>query len=273
VAQPQPVPQPQPAPHSEPALHRRRRRRSLWPLALGFVLILVVLVAIGDRVAAAAAEAEVRDRVADELATRNVSYSSLDVSVDGMPFLTQVAQGRYESITIDLTEVHLVAGGREATLPTLRLVANGLRVDSVALAQGDATGTADAVTGTAVVSYPTLTGLLDLEGYYLAGLTLEERAGALWASADLSAAGIALPIEAAAEVAVHEGRIELRLRDAAAVGVSVPDLALPLLNALANAVLIATMPPLPFGIELDGLTVTPAGLAITATGREVTLIG
>jgi hypothetical protein len=46
---------------------------------------------------------------------------------------------------------------------------------------------------------------------------------------------------------------------------------LSVLDALANAVIVAAMPPLPFGITLDALQVTPDGVAITATGRAVTL--
>ncbi|MND02460.1 hypothetical protein D3C83_218460 [compost metagenome] len=50
-----------------------------------------------------------------------------------------------------------------------------------------------------------------------------------------------------------------------------PDPILPLLDALVNAVIVAVMPPLPFDITVDALVVTPAGLAVTATGRQVTI--
>jgi hypothetical protein len=210
--------------------------------------------------------------VADELATRNVSYASLDVTVGGMPFLTQVVQGRYESLAIDMTTVHLSADGREATLPKLHVVATGVAVDTLDLARGDASATADQVTGTAVISYESLGSLIDLSEYHLVNIAFRERDGALWATADVSALGLELPIEAAADVSVHGGqRIEIRLRDAAAVGVSVPDAALPLLDMAMNAVLVATVPPLPFAITIDDFEIAPEGLGVTVTGRAVTL--
>jgi hypothetical protein len=83
--------------------------------------------------------------------------------------------------------------------------------------------------------------------------------------------GLEVPIEAGAEVALQDGQIQLRFRDVTASGMSLPEVALPIVDTLVNAVIVARMPPLPFGITLDALVVTPDGLAITATGRGVTL--
>jgi hypothetical protein len=83
---------------------------------------------------------------------------------------------------------------------------------------------------------------------------------------------LSLPIEATAEVSVQDGQIHLRFRDAAAVGVTVPEPALGLLEALVNAVIVVAMPPLPFDITLDTFEVTPGGLRIGATGRDITLV-
>lgn len=264
----------QPAPAwPEPAARRSRRRRyGLWQPIVGLLLIVFVVLAVADRVAAAVAEGELKSRVAAELAAHNVGYSSLDVTVGGLPFLTQVVRERYDSLAIDMADVNVQADGREATLPELHIVATGVEVDTVELAQGHAAATAEQVTGTAVISYATLSSLTDLGAYHLVGLVFEERDGALSARANVTALGVELPIEAAAEITVRDGtRIEVRLRDAAAVGVSVPDAALPLLDMLANAVLVATVPPLPFGITIDGFEVAPDGLAVTAVGRAVTL--
>jgi hypothetical protein len=262
------VAQPSPAPV---ARRRPTRRRSRWPLIVGILLVLLVLLAVGDRVASAMAAGELRSRIAEELAVRDVSYASLDVDVAGTPFLTQVAQGRYEEISIELTQVHLRSDDREVTLPGLHLLATGVRVDTVDLARGDAAATAELVTGRAVVSYATLSGLLDLSSYHLVDIAFAERDGALQARANVSLFGVELPIEATTEVSLRDGQIELRLRDAAAVGQSVPDVGLAILDAVANLVLVAVLPPLPFDITIGALDITPDGLAITATGRDVTL--
>lgn len=250
---------------------RRPRRPGRWQTVLGILLILGVLVVVADRVGLALANDQLRSRIGDELRARGVSYTSLDVAIAGTPFLTQVAEGRYESITIDLTDVRLHSDGIEATLPALHILASGVHADAVAVARGDATVSAEQVVGSAVVSYAGLSGLVDLSDYYITDVAFAERDGALRASATVSVIGLDLPIEAGADVALQDGQIQLRLRDAAALNRQVPEAALDVLDSLANSVIVATMPPLPFDITLDALEVTPAGLAITATGRGVTL--
>jgi hypothetical protein len=239
---------------------------------LGIFLILAVVLVVADRAAAAVAADQLESRVAGELAARQVSYSTLDVGVSGTPFLTQVAQSRYESISIDLTDVRLRSGDVEATLPALDLDATGVRADALAVARGDASVTAELVVGSAVVSYAGLSGLVDLSDYFVRDVVFTERGGALYANATVSVISLDLPIEVGAEVTLQDGQIQLRFRDVVASGMSVPAVALPAVDALVNAVIVANMPPLPFGITLDALSVVPDGLAITATGREVTLV-
>ncbi len=259
---------------AEPVVHRRTRRRGglLLPL-VAIVLLLGAIAVIADRVAAKAASDELKSRIEAELVSRDVTYSSLDVVVGGTPFLTQVAEGRYDSIAIDMTEVRLPAGaGRSATLPELHVVAFGVTAPTAELIEGTASVVADDVSGTAVVSYDTLTGLLDLSAYRLSDISFSEEAGALKASASMSVAGLTLPIEALAEVSVVGGEIQVRLRDAGAVGVALPDAAKGFIDDLVSNTLVAKLPPLPFGLTLDQLSVATEGLAVTATGSDVPLV-
>jgi hypothetical protein len=255
---------------------RRRRRGGLTAL-LAVVLVLVVLAVVADRFAARAAENELHDQLAQELVAREVSYSSLDVGVGGVPFLTQVAAGRYEKITIDMTAVRLPAGdGKAATLPSLHVVGTGVNAAAADLVNaaggGTAKVTADQVTGTAVVSYPTLQELADVARYQLSNLTFGEQGGALKARATATVAGFSLPLAATADVTVVDGVIQVHLRDATAVGVEVPQFAKDYLDGLVNSTITASLPALPFGLTLDRLSVAPDGLAITATGRDVPLV-
>ncbi len=253
--------------------HRRPRRRpGRWQSVLGIVLILAVVLAVADRAAAAAAESEMRSRIAAELQARQVSYATLDVGMGGTPFLTQVARGRYDSIAIDITDVRLQGDGREAMLPALHVVATGVEAQATELMRGNAPVTAEQVVGSGVVSYTGLSALVDLSDYYISNVTFTEQDGALYASGIVSVVGLEIPISAVAEVTVQAGQIQLGFRDASASGMTVPDVALPVLDRLANAVIVAAMPPLPFDITIDALTVTPDGLAITATGRQVSLV-
>jgi hypothetical protein len=251
----------------------RRRRRGGWTILLVFLLVVGVIAVVADRVAAQAAERELESQVAQELASRDVSYSSLDVSVGGIPFLTQVAAGRYDEITIDMSDVQLPAGtARAATLPALHVVATGVNAAAAEIVQGTAKVTADQVTGTAVVSYQTLQNLVDLSQYQLKDLTFSEAGGALKAQATATVAGLSLPLTATADVTVVDGVIEVSLRDATAVGVEVPQIARNYLDSLVNNSITARLPALPFGLTLDRLNVVASGLAITATGHDVPLV-
>lgn len=251
---------------------RRRRRGGLTAL-LAIVVVLAVILVVADRVAAQAAERELAAQVTQELAARDVSYSSLDVGIGGMPFLTQVARGRYDEIAIDMAQVQLPAGdARAATLPNLHVVATGVDADARELAEGTAKVVASQVTGTAVVSYQTLQDLIDLSQYRLSNVIFGEENGALRVEGTATVAGISLPLVAVADVTVVDGVISVRLRDAKAVGVEVPQVAKNYLDDLVNQNLTARLPALPFGLTLDRLTVAADGLAITATGHDVPLV-
>ena len=252
---------------------RSRRRRGGLTTLLAVVAVLAVLLVVADRVAAQAAQRELKAQLAQELQAREVGYSTLDVGVGGVPFLTQVARGRYEEITIDMANVSLPAGGgTAATLPDLHVVATGVNADAQKLVQGTATVTADQVRGTAIVSYQTLHDLIDLSQYRLQDLTFGEEDGALKASGTANIAGITLPITALADVTVVDGVIQVQLRDARAVGVEMPQVAKNYVDGLVNQNITARLPALPFGLSLDRLSVVASGLAITATGHDVPLV-
>ena len=251
----------------------RRRRRGGWVTLLAILLVLGALAVVGDRLAAQAATRELENQVAQELVSRNIGYSALDVTIAGTPFLTQVAQGRYDQITIDITDVQLPpdqAAG--ATLPSLHVVATGVNADAADLVQGTAQVTATEVTGTAVVSYQTLIDQLNLADYNLSDLTFGEENGGLKAQATANVAGLAVPITAIADVSVVDGAILVRLRDAKAIGIQVPQIAKTYLDNLVNESITARLPQLPFGLVLESMTPRADGLAIAATGHEVPLV-
>jgi hypothetical protein len=259
---------------TEPVVHRRfRRRGGGWMTWLAVFLIIGAIAVVGDRVAAKAASNELESRIQSELVARNVAYSSLQVEVGGTPFLTQVAQGRYDSITIDMTDVRLPAElGRGATLPALHVVATGVNANAADLVGGTASVVADQVTGRAVVSYTTLSSLIDLSQYQLSAVTFSDENGALKATASATVAGVTLPFAATADVSIQGGQIAVKLRDAKAVGIAVPQVAKSFLDGLVAKALIARLPALPFGLALDGISVASDGLAISATAHNVPLV-
>jgi hypothetical protein len=258
----------------EPARYARpRRRRGGWVTLLGVLLVLAVLAVVADRVAANVADRELRTKVVAELQARDVGYQSLDVSIGGFPFLTQVLKGTYEEITIDLTQVTLpVDASRRATLPSLHVIARGVNADAAQLAQGTAKVSANQVTGTAVVSFATLLSLIDFGQYGLSDVTLADSSGGLAVTAKLTQAGITVPISATADITVTGGQFKVNIRDATVVSVAAPQIVKTYLSGLATRSITARLPQLPFGLALDKFTVAPDGLAITATGHNVALV-
>ena len=250
---------------------RPRRRRSGWTTLLAILLVLGAILVVGDRVAAQYAEREVRTQVVAALSERGVEYDTADVNVGGFPFLTQVADGRYEEITIDLTNVRLSASGRNATLPRLNVVARGVKADTMQLVQGTARAVAEQVTGSGLVTFATLESLVDYSRYNLSDVKFAESNGALQVTANGNVAGFRLPLAATAKITVVEGQFRVQLRDAKAVGVEAPQAAKNYLANLAERSAAARLPQLPFDLTLDAVDVQPEGLAITATARDVPL--
>jgi hypothetical protein len=252
---------------------RRPRRRGRGWLTLAVVLVVLLgLAVIGDRIAAAYAEREIRAQLVSELAGRDVGYATLDVAVNGVPFLDQVARGRYDGITIDLTDVQLANEGREAVLPSLHVVASGVEADTREVIDGTADVIADEVTGTGVVTYSTLENLVDYSRYNLSDVAFTDSGDGLRVTGTASLGNFEIPMAATAKVSVVDGQFRVQLSDAEAVGVRAPPQVRQFLSNLVENSVRARLPELPFSLTLDNVDATPEGLKITATAQDVELV-
>src|SRR6266511_2814675 len=85
------------------AVARRGRR-----IGIAFTVVFVVLatlVVIGDRVAASTAEREIAKQAVKEMHARGItSPMEPTAKIGGFPFLTQVARGRYDKVTIEVDQ-------------------------------------------------------------------------------------------------------------------------------------------------------------------------
>jgi DUF2993 family protein len=262
-----------------PALVRRRRRAGGgWVTVLAILLVLGAVLAVADRAAASAANREVRARLVAELARHDVGYQSLGVDIGGFPFLVEVAQGRYDQVTIDMSQVTLPAGqltgGRVATvnLPELNVIAHDVTASTEELIKGTAKVNAGGVTGTAVVSFASLQSLVDFSAYHLSDVTFGESNGALTASGKVNFAGVTVPVSAEANISVVNGAFAIKLVKVNAAAVSAPPAVNDYLGGLVERTVSAKLPPLPFGLSLQDVDVRPEGLAITAGGHDVPLV-
>ncbi|MEV6302807.1 DUF2993 domain-containing protein [Actinoplanes sp. NPDC051861] len=207
--------------------------------------LLVVAVGTADRVAASAAA----DRLADRLRCAGGLPSSPDVSIGGVPFLTQLARGRLHRVTVSAPQVpvgRLTAAVR-ATASDVRLPASGAASAAsvqinITLGYGqlpvDVSPGAD---GRLVI--PTVAPVLGREVPVVV-------------HAEPSLSGPAVVIK---PVEVELSAVGLRF-SAERLGDRVPSRTL-------------ALPSLPSGLHYDGVSVAAEGLRLTVSGSDVTVPG
>ena len=132
------------------------------------VSLIVVLVVLGgllvaaDRIAAFAAERTISEQAKKELAARSITSSSEPtVAVGGFPFLTQVARGKYDRISIHVD--HPTSQG--VTLDRLDVTARGVNASTGALVNGTGKITADDVSGTTSLGWDSVNKLMNTSGF------------------------------------------------------------------------------------------------------------
>ncbi|SCF36314.1 LmeA family phospholipid-binding protein [Micromonospora mirobrigensis] len=253
---------------AQPAYEKRPRRRGRKVLVSLFVLLLVLagLLVIADRVAAGVAERAIAKQVGDELAKQNARASTPKVDVAGFPFLTQVAEGKYEHISIALRDVQGSVQGDAVSLPKLDVDARDVRasLDTIRSGQGDVV--ADRVHGTGTISYDSLAKLLDRPG-----LKLGEQNGRLAVTAPVDILGVQLTVNGTADVTVSEqGKVALKFNDLDAEGLPALPLARTLLSNYAKGISVdVPLPELPFQLAVRNVEPQPDGLAVTADATNV----
>jgi hypothetical protein len=86
----------------ETAPRRRRRGRGLLITVVVLLLLLLGGLLIADRYGASYAEGVLSDKVAEQVRQQKASSDTPEVTIEGVPFLTQVARGEYQEIRIEL---------------------------------------------------------------------------------------------------------------------------------------------------------------------------
>ncbi len=250
-----------------PAYEGRPRRRGR-KLLIGFVVLLLVLaglLVVADRVAVGVAERAIADQVRQKVAEQDVQSAPPEVDVAGFPFLTQVVAGRYERISIVLTDVKGSVRGDAVSVPRLDVEAHNVRasLDTLRSQRGDVV--AESVDGRATISYDSLAKLLDRPG-----LTLGERDGTLTVTAPVDILGNKLTVNGTADVTAANGKVALKFKDMTAEGLPNLPLAKTLLTNYAKGISIdVPLPELPFGLNVRKVEPKPDGLLVTADAKNV----
>jgi len=208
-------------------------------LLIVVVLLLGVAVA-ADRVAAVAAERVVAERIqADE---------SLDVrpgvSIRGVPFLTQLARGRYDDVTVT---VHDLRRG-ELDIDQVRAHMTGVHVPfSDVVRQRVDRVRIDAASAEIRLTYAAVNHLLEARGFTLG----PGGDGEVHVTASAAAGGAQLSAGADVPLSVQDDVVSIDTR--------------------LGTVLQIPLPRMPFGIELKSARATPDGLTVVCTAQGLVI--
>ncbi|MGI8446463.1 MAG: LmeA family phospholipid-binding protein [Streptosporangiaceae bacterium] len=222
---------------------RRRRRR--WPLVL--IIIVVVLAAlfvVADRVAVHFADNEFASQIQKQ------GFSSKpDVTIQGFPFLTQLAAR-------DFKDVHITATGEKTGPVTIDHINATLK--DIKLNSGFSSGTVSSINGTGLITF----GSLAKAGSSAAGVANLKIARISNNEAKITAdvAGI-FSGSGVARVTESGDKIHVKLISAGGIPTSV-------LGGLGNFTI--PLPNLPMGMTLQNITLTSQGALVHITGHNIT---
>jgi hypothetical protein len=230
---------------------RRRRRRWPWVL-LVIVLVLAGLLVAADRIALKVAE----DRAATTLQTSQHLSQKPDVDIAGFPFLTQLAAGEFDKVTITADDV--VVGNTGTTLQIDSVVAD---LHHVTVSRNLSQVRARTATADARISYAELSRVLGTPVH--AGSD-----GRLVAEPSVTVAGqtVRVTVSARVQASAADG-ITFVDPDVTVGGVTLP-------SAVSNAAAAVfskaiSLARLPFDVEVTGVDVTDTALVLHLSGQNL----
>jgi hypothetical protein len=228
---------------------RRRRRGTKWLIAL--VVLLIVLVG-ADRIALLVAE----DQLAGRIQSSQHLSQKPDVSIDGFPFLTQVAARNFSHATVD---IHGLTANT-LTITDLHADLHGIHVN------GAFNGAlVDSLTATAQISYSDIAKALSSQltiGGVQVGTIQVSRAGNDQVKATYQVLGV--DVSAIVDVTLS-GTNTLEFKSVSF------DTPLSALGTPSNFDVKYSLGKLPFGMNLTQLSFAESEVDISATGSHVDL--
>ncbi|WP_052848545.1 DUF2993 domain-containing protein [Streptomyces avicenniae] len=225
--------------------------------------ILIVLGIAADRLTVWFAENEVAGR----LQTRYGLAEEPDVTIQGFPFLTQVAGRSFDHVDATLNSYEAAVDGQLLTVEDLRIELRDVEVTG-----GFTDAAAETATGSGLISYEELTRAYgELLGGVDNGFSVEFRQGEgdqLLLALQVAVAGQSLTLdEIPGTLVVDDGAITLEVDDA-----DIPDMpgdAGATVREQLNTP--RSIEGLPQGLALDSLTPTEGGLRADVSGSGVVL--
>ena len=246
---------------------RRRWGRRLLITLLVFLILVGIALVVLDRLGVSFAEREIADRVSAEVADQQATSAYPVVTIDGVPFLTQVVSGSYQRINIRLRDFAARDGEQQIRMPVLDIHADDVRapLETLRTRQGDIT--AGTVTGTGTLDYATVAELVNRDGVKLA-----ERDGKLAVTAPLDVLGQSVTVNGTAVLTVVGEVLQIRFQQLTGQGLPALPLVQNLLNAYAKQISVdVRLPALPLDLAVQKVEPRPEGLLVTAGATNVPL--
>lgn len=224
---------------------RRRRRGAGWIALLVVVAVLAVLFVVGDQIARAYAQ----NTIASRIQSSSGMSVKPSVTIEGFPFLTQLAA--HDLRTIDLSASNVQAGKFDIT--SIKAKATGVHLNS-----GFSSATVDQINGTALISFASLENALGVQG--VATISADPADGP---NAVKLSAGIIGTITGKVE---QTGPNEVTIQMGSMTGLA---------SLLGGAAPVQTqtiqIPKLPAGLVVRSVSVTDQGIVATASAQHTTL--
>ena len=222
---------------SRSPMRTRRRRRGPF-VFLAAIIVLLVLLVVADRVAVAYAE----NQAATQIKNQGLSTKPT-VSIEGFPFLTQVATRHLNEIQISAP----IESAGQVQIENLQATARDVRLNS-----NYQSGTVGTLTGSGLITFASLAKAASVPGLTISALNSSE----LKVNVDLaiiSGSGVARVTTA--------GPNKINIAVISLGGLSGSDL-----GSLSNMTI--TVPGLPSGLTLQSVTVTAQGILAKFAGTN-----
>ena len=224
------------------------------------LIVLVVLAALlvaADRVGVVVAQ----NRLASEIQQQLDLNAKPDVSIRGIPFLTQAIRGTYKDIRVQLPDVD--AGDVQDLSVNARL--QGAHVSlSDALGGNVNRIPVDQISGTLLIPYDQLA-----RASGISGLTITREGDSLRLTGSVQVLGRSIKAEAVGRVEVNDGRIAINAEQAKVAGIPVPTA---VLDEAARLLSFRVQPQnLPLNLRITAVHLTDTGLLVDAVSDDVVL--
>jgi hypothetical protein len=224
----------------------RRGRRRRWPIVLAVVVVLILAVlGIGDQVAKAVAQ----NAIAQKIESNGLSAKP-SVSIEGWPFLTQLAAKDIK--VIDISANNVTANGSKVAF-NFTAKATGVHLSSLS---SSASATVGQISGQAVLPFSSVAGLLPVSG---ATISADPADGPNAVKADLGIAG------SVTGTVKQSGTNQIVVQLNSASGLA------SILGSSSASALTIDIPKLPAGLVVRSVHVNSQGIVATASASNTTL--